>query len=295
MYDLTGSIVVYRNPPEQVLKAVTSFLNTRLNVRLYVIDNSPDDSIRQLCADRRVVYLFNGRNLGFGPGHNIAIMASRNEANYHVVLNPDVYFGPEVLERLLRFARSRPEVGMIMPKVLNPDGSIQHLCKRLPAPSDLIIRRFLPRVLQHLAADRLARYEFRDQDYNSLLSVPVLSGCFMMINGTALSQVGIFDERFFMYMEDVDLCRRIHRQFKTVYFPDAAIYHGYAKGSYRSVRLMVLHIVSALLYFHKWGWFSDPERLDINRKLIVKNDGLRPLAGGEEPIIGKDFAGGGPR
>jgi GT2 family glycosyltransferase len=295
MYDITGSVVVYRNPPEQVLKAITSFLNTQLNVRLYVIDNSPDSRIGQLCTDRRVVYVFNGRNLGFGAGHNVAIMASRNEAKYHVVLNPDVYFGSEVLERLLCFARSRPDVGMIMPKVLNPDGSIQHLCKRLPAPADLIIRRFLPRVFRHLAADRLARYEFRDQDYNSLLSVPVLSGCFMMINGTALSQIGVFDERYFMYMEDVDLSRRIHRQFKTVYFPDAAIYHQYAKGSYRSVRLMAHHIVSALLYFHKWGWFSDAERLDMNRALITQNAGRRSVVSGDEPIIRKDFAGGAPR
>jgi hypothetical protein len=153
-----------------------------------------------------------------------------------------------------------------MPKILNPDGSIQHLCKRLPAPSDLLIRRFFPQALKSLAKERLARYEFRDRDYNSVLSVPVLSGCFMMINSVALSQVGIFDERFFMYLEDVDLSRRIHQRFETLYYPEVAIYHGYEKGSYHSVRLMMHHIVSALRYFQKWGWFSDTERKYINQK-----------------------------
>ena len=269
-YDITGSIVVYRNPVVQVQAAITSFLNTRLDVKLYVIDNSPDDRLREVCADKRIVYIFNGRNLGFGAGHNIAIKNSLPEASYHVVLNPDVYFGSGVLEGLFSFARSRPDVGLVMPKVLNPNGSIQHLCKRLPSPSDLFIRRFLPRVLKSLAEDRLAWYEFRDQDYNSLLSVPVLSGCFMMLNCTALSQVGIFDERYFMYLEDVDLCRRIGQNFETIYFPEVAIYHRYAKGSYRSLRLMVHHIISAVRYFQKWGWYGDEERVELNGRKPIE-------------------------
>lgn len=266
MYDLLGSIVVYQNSGEQIQKAIASFLNTGLNVRLYVIDNSPDDKARELCEDERVVYVFNGRNLGFGAGHNIAIRNSLKEANYHVVLNPDVHFGKGVLESLLSFAQARPDVGVVMPKILNPDGTIQHLCKLLPSPSDLIVRRFLPGFLKPMMEARLARYEFRDQDYESVLSVPVLSGCFMMLSCAALSQVGMFDERYFMYMEDVDLCRRMQERYKTIYFPKVAIYHGYEKGSYRSVRLMMRHIVSALRYFQKWGWFSDAERVRINQK-----------------------------
>ena len=265
-FDVTGSIVVYGNKADQVRRAITSFLDTELRVQLCVIDNSRDDRLRAVCDDGRVTYVLNGKNLGFGAGHNIAIKSSLSEANYHVVLNPDVHFEKGVLEALLSFARSRPDVGVVMPKVLNPDGSIQHLCKQLPSPSDLIVRRFLPSFLKPLMEARLARYEFRDQDYNSVLSVPVLSGCFMMLNCAALSQVGSFDERYFMYMEDVDLCRRMQEGYKTIYFPKVAIYHGYEKGSYRSFSLMMRHIVSALRYFQKWGWFSDSERVRINQK-----------------------------
>jgi GT2 family glycosyltransferase len=264
--DITGSIVVYKNPLEQVQEAIASFLNTEMSVRLYVIDNSPDDRASKLCVEKRIIYIFNNRNLGFGAAHNIAMRASANEAAYHVVLNPDVYFGSGVLEKLFTFAESRPDVGLLMPKVLNTDGSIQHLCKRLPAPSDLILRRFLPSIFKPLVGDRLARYEYRDQNYDRMMSVPALSGCFMMMNCVALSQVGLFDERYFMYLEDVDLCRRIGKRFKTIYFPEVAIYHHYGKGSYRSARLMVHHIKSALRYFQKWGWYSDVERVNMNQR-----------------------------
>jgi GT2 family glycosyltransferase len=270
-YDITGSIVVYRNPLGEVQDAIRSFLNTQLEVKLLVVDNSPNDALRGLCGDPRVTYIFNGRNLGFGAAHNIALRVLMNKAAYHVALNPDVYFDSGVLERLLEFARSRPDVGLMMPKILNPDESIQHLCKKLPTPSDLILRRFLPAALKPFFQKRLAGYELLDQDYTRIHSVPVLSGCFMLINCEALSQVGLFDERYFMYLEDVDLCRRIHQSFETIYYPEVAIYHRYKKGSYRSLRLFMHHIISALRYFHKWGWYRDKERADINRKATASS------------------------
>lgn len=266
MHEIAGSIVVYQNPKDEVLKAATSFLGAKLDVQLYVIDNSPDDRLRKCFSDRRVTYIFNGRNLGFGAAHNIAMKRSLGRAKYHLALNPDVRFDAGVLERLFSFASSRPEIGLLMPKVLNPDGSTQHLCKRLPAPSDLFIRRFLPKAFGALAEQRLAQYELRDNDYNSILSVPALSGCFMLMKSAALAEVGLFDERFFLYLEDVDLCRRIRQRFETVYFPEVAIVHGYQKGSYRSARLLMHHVISAVRYFQKWGWYSDAERIKINQE-----------------------------
>jgi len=268
MYDIAGSIVLFQNSPQQVLEATSSFLDNQLNTRLYVIDNSPDDRMRKHWTDDRVTYVFNGGNLGFGAAHNIALRTTIAQARFHLVLNPDVYFAGGVLEKLFTFASSRPDIGLIMPKVLYPDGSIQHLCKRLPTPSDLFIRRFVPKFFMPLAARHQAQYEFRDKDYDSILSVPSLSGCFMLMNCAALAQVGLFDERYFLYLEDVDLCRRIHQQFETIYFPEVAIYHRYQKGSYRSPRLMLHHVVSALRYFHKWGWYRDSERTHINQKTV---------------------------
>jgi GT2 family glycosyltransferase len=266
MFDVIGSVVVYKNPADQVQQAITSFLNTDLKVRLYVVDNSPDDRARCLCTDPRIVYIFNGDNLGFGTAHNIALRLAMNRASYHAILNPDIYFEPGVLEKLIEFAQRHADIGLVMPKILNPDGSIQYLCKRLPSPTDLILRRFLPSALVPFFQDRLERYELRDQDFSRVLSVPTLSGCFMLISGSALAEVGVFDERYFMYLEDVDLCRRIHQCFKTVYFPEATVYHRNGKGSYREARLLMHHIASAFHYFQKWGWYFDPERDEINQK-----------------------------
>jgi GT2 family glycosyltransferase len=83
----------------------------------------------------------------------------------------------------------------------------------------------------------------------------------MFIRTKIFKEIGLFDERFFMYLEDTDLCRRIGEKYKTIYYPEAIVYHEYAKGSYRSNELLKIHIESAIKYFNKWGWFSDKERI----------------------------------
>ena len=136
MTHLYGSIVLYRNKKEQVLKAINSFLNTELKVKLFLVDNSPDDSLRELeKIDSRIEYIFNNANLGYGKAHNIAIRRSiEDNVPYHLVLNPDVYFEKGVLEKLYEYMENHPDVGNVMPKVVCPDGSIQYLCKLLPTP-----------------------------------------------------------------------------------------------------------------------------------------------------------------
>jgi GT2 family glycosyltransferase len=199
-------------------------------------------------------YLFTGSNLGFGAGHNLAIRRSLETSRYHLVFNPDVRFGSGVLETLYNYMEANPTIGVVMPKVLYPDGSTQYLCKKLPTPFDLILRRFVPGTVKSLFRGWFDRYEFRDKNYNEVMDVPCLSGCFMFLRVSALRETGAFDERYFMYLEDVDLFRRIGMKFRTVYFPAVSICHDYAKGSYRNIRLMLHHSSSALKYFNKWGW-----------------------------------------
>lgn len=102
------------------------------------------------------------------------------------------------------------------------------------------------------------------------MEVPYLSGCFMFIRTKVLEKVGLFDERFFMYLEDTDLSRRIHKISKTIYYPYVHIYHEYGKGSYKNLKLLKYHIDSAIKYFNKWGWFFDKERDFINKTTLKK-------------------------
>jgi len=259
-YDLTASIVTCKTDHEMLQKAIDSFLNTGLAVRLIIVDNSPRDDIRQICNDKRIEYLFNNANIGYGAGHNIAILRILELSKYHLVLNPDIYFSRGNLEKLYNFMENNNDVGLVMPKILYPDGSLQYLCKKLPTPFDLIIRRFIPSFLKPLFRKRLDSFEFKDRNYNELMSVPGLSGCFMFIRTGIFKDIGMFDERFFMYAEDTDLCRRIGNKYKTMYYPEAVIYHEYAKGSYKSNKLLMIHIHSAIKYFNKWGWFYDKDR-----------------------------------
>lgn len=271
-YDITSSIVTYKTDFKTLQKAISSFLDTGLAVRLFVIDNSPDDKIRQLCNDNKIEYVFNNANIGFGAGHNIAIQRILGLSKYHLVTNPDVYFARGNLEKLYDFMENNKDVGLVMPKILYPDGSLQYLCKKLPAPFDLIGRRFMPPFLKPLFQKRLDSFEFRDMDYNEIMAVPYLSGCFMFIRTGIFKEIGMFDERFFMYLEDTDLCRRIGEKYKTIYYPEAAVYHGYAKESYNSKKLLAVHINSAIKYFNKWGWFFDKGRKKLNeRKLTEKS------------------------
>ncbi len=273
MKNINVSIVLFKNDQDLVKKAIYSCVNSVLINRIYLIDNSPTDILSCLASlNSRIEYIFNGANLGFGKAHNIALKRSIEEnIPYHLVLNPDVYFKGGVLEELYNFMENNPDVGLVMPKVLYPDGTLQYLCKLLPTPLDLFGRRFLNfGSFKKIVEKRNEIYELRFTGYDKIMEVPYLSGCFMFIRTEVLKKVGLFDERFFMYLEDTDLSRRIHRVAKTVYYPYVYIYHEYGKGSYKSLKLLYYHIKSAIKYFNKYGWFFDKEREEINRKILEK-------------------------
>ena len=142
--------------------------------------------------------------------------------------------------------------GLLMPNIFYPDGSTQYLCKLLPNPLTMIIRRFFP--VKSLLNKINNTYELRFSGYDKLMDIPYLSGCFMFLRTETLSAAGLFDERFFMYYEDLDITRRINRHSRTVFFPEAKIYHNYEKGSYKSTWLLLRHLSSAIKYFNKWGY-----------------------------------------
>jgi hypothetical protein len=266
---LTISIGTFNNE-DVIAKTLSSIERSTLPPFEYdvmVVDNSSADNTCKIVASRFPgVSLIYSKNIGYGAGHNRAIMTIAHKSEYHLVMNPDIYFGDDVLEKLLNFMDRHPGIGLLMPKILYPDNRLQFLCKQLPTPFDLIVRRFIPGFLKPLFQARLSRYEFRDRDYNQVMEVPHLSGCFMLLRKGIFKTVGLFDERFFMYLEDVDYSRRIHALYKTVYYPEVSVYHQYNKGSYKGGTHLKYHIVSAIKYFNKWGWFIDPERRAINKK-----------------------------
>ncbi|WP_457743352.1 glycosyltransferase family 2 protein [Sulfurimonas sp.] len=266
--ELSGSIVLYHNNQEQIKKVIKSFFKTTKKVKLYLVDNSANDILKILAdMDERIEYIFNNANIGYGAGHNIALQKSIDEnVDCHVVLNPDLYFdGKEVIDTLYDYIQNNLDVGNIMPKVLYPDGTNQYLAKLLPTPYDWIARRFFPSSWTKTMTDK---FELRYTGYKAIMNVPFLSGCFMFLNVKALQDIGLFDENIFMYMEDVDLNRRLHTKYKTLYYPDVYIYHEYERGSHKNWKLLWISIKSSVYYFNKWGWLFDKQRDLINKKVL---------------------------
>lgn len=273
MSQLNGSIVLYHTDENIAARAIKSFLQSSLSRTLFLIDNSKKDGLRKLeKLDSRIKYIFTGKNLGYGKAHNIALKRSiESNVKYHLILNPDVYFEKGVLEKLYEFMEGNSDVGLVMPKVLYPDGALQYLCKLLPTPFDLFRRRLLNfDVFKKLNEKRNFIFELRFAEYKEIMDVPFLSGCFMFIRTEVLKQIGIFDERFFLYLDDTDLSRRIHKISRTVFYPYVHIYHEWGRGSYKSFKLFFYHIKDAFSYFNKWGWVFDKERVLINRSILEK-------------------------
>lgn len=265
---ITASVVLYNTPKNQVDTLLRSVLDSACLEKFFVIDNSPDDRWRILEKESEIVRYIHNENLGYGASHNLAIKEAIEEGSvYHAVLNPDLKFAANVLPVLSDFMDLHEEVGHVMPKIVNEKGETQFLCKLIPTPFDLIFKRFLPRKI----AEKLSyKFQLKFADYEKEMDVPYLSGCFMFFRTEVLKKVGGFDERFFMYPEDIDITRRIHRNWRTVYYPNIFVQHLHAAESYRNKKMLKIHIQNMCKYFNKWGWIFDSERRKVNKETLAK-------------------------
>lgn len=265
---ITASIVAFHTKHDELKRLIDCVLRSEIEV-LYVIDNSTNDELRDFVKDNDRVNYIHSLNLGYGSGHNVAIRrAIEGGADYHVVLNPDIYWTGDVIGELIRFMDANRDVGQVMPKIIYPDGETQYLCKLLPTPMDLVGRRFVP--VKSYQERHDYNYELHWSGYDRVMEVPSLSGCFMFMRCSVLRKVGGFDERYFMYAEDLDLCRRIGEVSRTMFYPHVSVVHEYEKGSYKNRKLLKYHITSVVKYFNKWGWLFDRKRTAKNEYCINK-------------------------
>jgi GT2 family glycosyltransferase len=270
---ITASLVLYNTAETQVRTVVSCVLQSRID-KLYIIDNSPIPQAGMLpLDDPRIVYQRH-ENTGYGSSHNIGLRRAIGDgADYHVVLNPDIIFEPVVIEKLEAFLSGNRDVVHAMPKITYPDGENQYLCKLIPSPMDLFLRRFLPE--NGLTKRINDRYILKDSGYDRIMNPPCLSGCFMFLRVSAITAHSLFfDERFFMYCEDFDLMRRLHRVGKTAFYPEVTVIHDHGRESYTNSRMLRAHVVSAIKYFNKYGWFFDVERSRMNREILCEIEGL---------------------
>lgn len=260
-------IVCYHNRPEQIERLLASVTMARPDMRIYLVDNSRTDALRELAERFGVHYRHQPDNPGYARAHNWALRTAAAAGHtYHFVLNPGVQMPLDGIGKLLGYMEQHPDVGLVAPRVHFPDGRLQPLCRLLPHPLELLVRRFAP--LLHRSSGRRARYELHGSGYTRVMDVPALSGCFMLMRLDTVMRAGMFDERFFLYFEDVDLSRRVGRIARTVFVPHVSIVHDDTRRSYRDWRLLWHQLVSAARYFNKWGWLRDEERDLVNARAL---------------------------
>ena len=259
------SLVLYQHTLIDIQTTLDSLLRTDSVDKVILVDNGGCDWAHQL-EHTKIVYIKAERNGGFGYGHNLAIHEYSRSSDYFLICNPDIDFEPQELENLLEVAKSST-AGLFSPKIVYPDGTDQFGQRLLPTPLNLFARRFLPEYLSNKLDDR---YLLKTLTIDKPASIPNVSGSFMLFKSSCLLELDGFDERYFMYMEDIDISRRCAVRFGVLYVPSAYVIHEHQQASYKNKALLKAHIISAIEYFNKWGWIFDRQRKKINRETIAK-------------------------
>lgn len=265
MKNVTASIVTYETVTAELQTCVKALLDNDIS-KIFVCDNSKTDRLRDVCsAFDRTEYIFNNCNLGCSKAHNIAIRKAMAEgAEFHLVVNSDVHFDKGVIQKIVEYMDANKDVAQVQPNIVYPNGSMQYTCRLLPTPANLIFRRFLPK---WMTARMNYWYLLKFTDHKRPMNIPYHQGSFMFFRTECFNKVGLFDERFFMYPEDIDITRRMHRYYRTMYLPDVTIVHAHRAASYKENKMLRVHIVNMIKYFNKWGWIWDNERKLWNKQI----------------------------
>lgn len=260
------SIVTYNTNTDELGKCLAS-LDDPIVKQIYIVDNSNQQYISVFCKNYPKVIYLGSENVGYGAGHNIALRKALEdtELKYHIVLNSDVYFEPSILAKIANFMDSNEDVAQIQPYVTFPNGELQYTVRLLPTPANLIFRRFLP---SSIVKKMDSRYTLAFWNHKTTANIAYHQGSFMFFRLSAFEKVGLFDERYFMYPEDIDITRRMHKYFKTLYWPEVSIVHAHRAESYKSKKMLKIHIVNMIKYFNKWGWIFDSERKKVNAEIL---------------------------
>tara|TARA_R110001632_G_scaffold101693_1_gene209575 strand:- start:1956 stop:2735 length:780 start_codon:yes stop_codon:yes gene_type:complete len=251
--NLTASIVLFNEDFEILNKTIDCFLRIKnFNSKLYLIDNSRNSFFKDKFLQPNIEYYSSDKNLGFGRGHNLVLEKIKHESDYHLVLNPDVVFEPEVIDTLVIQLKKDSSLSMIAPKVLFPDGKFQHSCRRYPKISEMFFRRFS--VIKNLSKSIVNKGIYKDKNLDNPFYAEYLTGCFHLYKTEDFLEIGGFDNRYFLYMEDIDICKKIDAKgTRKMYFPEVEITHVLKQGSSKDYKLFFRHTTSMIKYFLKWG------------------------------------------
>jgi len=250
-------VIVHYNTVGLLRQCLASLCAEELGCEIVVLDNaSLDRSVRKLPEEfPQVRFVFNEENVGFARACNQGIRMGERE--YCMLLNPDAIIDGAAIRGLVACMEGHPEAGLVAPKLVYPDGSLQLSVRRFPSLRAIGLRILR---LNRLFPGPVDRYLMQDWDHGEGRDVDWVMGACMLLRWEALEEVGLLDEGFFMYYEDIDLCYRMGQQgWKVRYEPRFAVRHEHQRDSASWVpnRLAWVHLRSLVRLFgkHRFSWW----------------------------------------
>ncbi len=263
---LISVVIVNYKVPDCLRDAIRSVLDAELaeQTELVVVDNASGDNSKELITSefKNVNWIQLKNNVGFGKACNIGVQSSSGK--YVLLLNPDTVIAKDTLKVAVDFMQSHPQAGLMGPKILNQDGSLQASCRR-GFVTPLVAFYYFTGLSRLFPKSRhFARYHLTFMNENESAIVDAVSGSFMFIRRTLFDQLGGFDEQFFMYGEDIDLCWRVREKgYEVWYHPLTQIIHRKGQSSTRSPLRSRFAFYEAMIIFSKkyrhirGGFFPD--------------------------------------
>ncbi len=247
---ISASIVTYNDGEEAAAACRSLIENTkRYPLRLYVIDNSETDDTAKCIQDiSGVTLLRQHKNIGFGAAHNRVL--EKELGKYHFIVNPDITVSSDVLSDLTDMFEENPDIVKCCPKICNPDGSEQKLPKERPTVKRLFLGRLAP--LGGIFKKIRDEYIWADRELDKITDINFCTGCFCGIRSELFKALGGFDERYFMYLEDVDLTMRAKKYGRVVINPSVSVTHAWHRDSAKSIKYLAIHITSSVKFLIKW-------------------------------------------
>lgn len=228
-----------------------SLLNQgEISFEIIVVDNDSGDGTGEFLKSENIKSVLLYRNIGFGAAVNIGQLQAGGE--YLFILNPDTVVPPGTLKSLYEFATATPGAGIVSPLIIWPDGTIQRSARQFPSRYDFLFGRGSPLFKLGLTGERQAGYIVAFD--SGATTVPAVSATAAFIETALFRSLGCFDERYFLYLEDLDLCRRVAASGKDIWMlPEIKVAHAWRQSSgSRPYFASYHHHLSVYKYFRKF-------------------------------------------
>jgi GT2 family glycosyltransferase len=254
MPDLELSITICSWNTQEDLRACLCSLEALQDEAAFeviVIDNNSEDGSPDMVAQKfpwvRLERMY--QNLGFTGGHNYAL--GLRKAGHAFLLNSDTIVHPGAIRTLLDYAAEHPEAGIVGPKLLNPDGTLQFSCRRFPNPMAALFRN--TPIGKLFPNNRFTRdYLMQDWPHDQPREVDWVSGAAFLVRKEVMDKIGLMDPEYFMFCEDVDWCWRAWRAgFKVVYYPHSVITHAIGRSTDKAPNRMIGRFHKSMFRFYR--------------------------------------------